>query len=232
MTSPLNERDKMLAAEFAMGVVQDDLRQEANKRYETDLAFRHEVDEWSDRLMPMLNDVALQAPSPAVWQKIEKAIGAAPTNASLWWASMFNFRFLASSLAGALAVLVLVVGINYLPQSFAPQPTLTATLSGENAPQAMLASFEQDTGALTLVTNMQAADGHDHELWVIAGDGAKPASIGLVAPKGTASITVSNDIRQLLAQGAVLAISVEPTGGSSTGQPTGPVIATGVLNLA
>ncbi|WP_287200988.1 anti-sigma factor, partial [Mesorhizobium sp.] len=32
-----------------------------------------------------------------------------------------------------------------------------------------------------------------------------------------------------LAQGAVLAVSVEPAGGSPTGQPTGPVVAAGDL---
>jgi anti-sigma-K factor RskA len=36
-------------------------------------------------------------------------------------------------------------------------------------------------------------------------------------------------LQQKLAQGAVLAISVEPAGGSPTGQPTGPVVATGDL---
>ncbi|WP_299347020.1 anti-sigma factor [uncultured Maritalea sp.] len=232
MTSPLNERDKMLAAEQAMGVLEGQLREEAAKRYETEIEFRHEVDEWSERLLPLLDQVPSASPSPAVWQNIERAIGTSKTNSSPWWAAIFSANFLAPSFAGALAVLILVVGINYLPLSFAPQPTLTATLNGEAAPQAMLASFDQRSGTLTLTTNMQAADGHEHELWVIAGEGAKPVSMGLVAPKATASITLPDDIRQLLAQGAVLAISVEPTGGSKTGLPTGPVIATGILDFA
>jgi anti-sigma-K factor RskA len=37
------------------------------------------------------------------------------------------------------------------------------------------------------------------------------------------------EIAAALRQGTVLAISVEPAGGSPTGQPTGPVIASGAL---
>jgi anti-sigma-K factor RskA len=40
---------------------------------------------------------------------------------------------------------------------------------------------------------------------------------------------VSESVRDKLASGAVFAISVEPAGGSTTGAPTGPVVAAGDL---
>ena len=45
----------------------------------------------------------------------------------------------------------------------------------------------------------------------------------------TVRIELSPAIQQKLAQGAVLAISLEPKGGSPTGKPTGPVVASGDL---
>jgi anti-sigma-K factor RskA len=42
-------------------------------------------------------------------------------------------------------------------------------------------------------------------------------------------VPVTPSLQQQLEQGAVLAVSVEPPGGSPTGQPTGPVVATGDL---
>jgi anti-sigma-K factor RskA len=40
---------------------------------------------------------------------------------------------------------------------------------------------------------------------------------------------VPDDIAEQLRRGATLAVSVEPAGGSPTGLPTGPVIASGAL---
>ena len=39
-------------------------------------------------------------------------------------------------------------------------------------------------------------------------------------------------LAELMRQGATIAISVEPPGGSPTGAPTGPVIASGTLQSA
>jgi len=63
------------------------------------------------------------------------------------------------------------------------------------------------------------------ELWYIAGDAA-PRSLGLVAdgalPLPTPALFEN-------AEGATLAVSVEPRGGSTTGAPTGPVVYSGRL---
>jgi len=53
--------------------------------------------------------------------------------------------------------------------------------------------------------------------------------MGIIPPGATTHVAVSAEERKKLAQGAVLAISLEPAGGSPTGQPTGPVVAAGDL---
>jgi len=40
---------------------------------------------------------------------------------------------------------------------------------------------------------------------------------------------LADALARLLQQGATIAISVEPPGGSPTGSPTGPVVASGAL---
>ena len=84
----------------------------------------------------------------------------------------------------------------------------------------------RDVG-LSLVSGERAA-GKDFELWMIEGKNA-PVSMGIIPAGQTTHIPVTPAVQQKLAQGAVLAVSVEPTGGSPTGQPTGPVVAAGDL---
>jgi anti-sigma-K factor RskA len=51
-----------------------------------------------------------------------------------------------------------------------------------------------------------------------------------VIPAGASvHLAVDDALRRHIASGAVFAISLEPAGGSPTGQPTGPVVAAGDL---
>jgi anti-sigma-K factor RskA len=70
--------------------------------------------------------------------------------------------------------------------------------------------------------------GKDFELWLIEGD-KPPVSLGVIPVGAATTVSVTQSIQQQIEQGAVLAVSVEPPGGSPTGQPTGPVVATGDL---
>lgn len=228
MTTSLNERDQMFAAEFAMGTVENELRKEAQKRYDQDLVFRHEVDQWSERLTPMLDDLAQLQPSAQVWNGIELALDQGADKKLSWFAKLYRNKI--ALVSGALAVLVLVVGMNYWP-SFISQPgrNLTATLSGEQVQSAMIANYDSKSGKLLVTTNMQVADKIDYELWIIADGQSAPISMGIVAPSGTAELVLPTNIATLLIDGATLAVSQEPIGGSPTGLPTGPVIAVGTL---
>ena len=66
------------------------------------------------------------------------------------------------------------------------------------------------------------------ELWLIPTDG-KPRALGLLQADHAVTITVPTALAPLARRDSVLAVSLEPPGGSPTGQPTGPVIASGKL---
>jgi anti-sigma-K factor RskA len=68
------------------------------------------------------------------------------------------------------------------------------------------------------------------ELWIIPADG-KPRSLGLMPAGGPSSMPVAPGHKPHLHQGATFAISREPPGGSPTGAPTGPVIASGKITI-
>jgi anti-sigma-K factor RskA len=66
------------------------------------------------------------------------------------------------------------------------------------------------------------------ELWLIP-PGDKPHSLGLIDRNRPVTIKVPQDLMSQVSKEAVLAVSLEPPGGSPTGAPTGPVIANGKL---
>ena len=66
------------------------------------------------------------------------------------------------------------------------------------------------------------------ELWLIP-QGGRPHSLGLIQPGQPIRLTIPPELSGSVIKDATLAVSLEPPGGSPTGQPTGPVIAAGPL---
>jgi len=82
--------------------------------------------------------------------------------------------------------------------------------------------------ALAAAALLTGALQQSYELWVIP-PGGKPHSLGLVDPKRSVKVVVPPELLPHVSADSTLAISIEPVGGSPTGQPTGPVIANGKL---
>jgi len=132
--------------------------------------------------------------------------------------------------SAAIAALAIHVALPYVsPPAPQPQTRLVASLASDDSDVKYLAVYDagrREVG-LSLVSGERAA-GKDFELWMIEGKNA-PVSMGVIPAGRTARMAVTPAVQRKLAQGAVLAVSLEPSGGSPTGQPTGPVVAAGDL---
>ena len=105
--------------------------------------------------------------------------------------------------------------------SFAPQP------AGGGLGARALIDVAARKG-MVLSSALAPRAGKDFELWIIRGK-EKPVPAGLLRAGQSGTVLASID-PQLLAGGAdALAVSVEPTGGSPTGLPTGDVVLVGAL---
>ncbi|MFN3636419.1 MAG: anti-sigma factor domain-containing protein, partial [Rhizobium rhizophilum] len=108
-----------------------------------------------------------------------------------------------------------------------PQTALTADLAGEDQAIALHARYDGSSGRLSVTPVASGgADQKSLELWLVEGEQA-PVSLGVLPQTGQGEIDVPEDLRARLAEGVVLAVSLEPFGGSPTGQATGPVVALG-----
>jgi anti-sigma-K factor RskA len=72
-------------------------------------------------------------------------------------------------------------------------------------------------------------DPRTRELWLIPADG-RPRALGVFDPAHAVSMPMPDNLLGQAAPQVVLAVSLEPPGGSPTGKPSGPVIAKGELS--
>ncbi|MCQ8783573.1 anti-sigma factor [Mangrovibrevibacter kandeliae] len=245
MSESPNEPGEDLAAEYALGLLGAADRRSVERRRDRDPAFDADVAAWEERLAPMLTVVEPVAPPAAVWEAIEgdldrmqrraaersaqhgqarPSAGAAPRRDAgrLWrWLAIGSMTITAACLA--LVVYNLVATENL--------PRLAAVRLGPDGGAPLFtAVIDPGSNSATLVPAGVSPDaqGRVTELWLLP-QGDKPISLGVVATDKAQQVQLPDDFASLSGSAMALAISLEPKGGSPTGQPTGPVVASGPL---
>lgn len=113
------------------------------------------------------------------------------------------------------------------------EPTHVAVLLDKTQRPMMTADFDNGDGRLVLRLNITPPRDFTAaalEVWMVAPDGTR-RSLGLFPSERPGTMTalyLPRDTAEALAK-ASLAVSLEPKGGSTTGQPSGPVLFTGPL---
>ena len=225
-----DEGDDLLAAEYVLGVLAADERAAAARRIDADPAFARLVEQWEAHLAPISAAYAPTDPPPAVKAAIDRRLFAAqpaseapaPTR---FWSSLALWRGLA---AAALAALVLAIAVPLLTPPV-PQARYVASLASGDSDVRYVAVYDPSTQDVHLhhVSGERATE-HDFELWMIEGDNP-PVSMGIIPVGASVDLPVDAAAGARLHAGTTLAISLEPTGGSPTGLPTGPVVSVGDL---
>lgn len=219
MTAPLDlspEDDAdALAAEYVLGVLALQDRLAAEARIKSDASFAARVAQWEAHFEG-LNENYASVPAPDMMPQIEARIFGqhAPAKHS-WWG------FIAGAAAAASLAIAVILGV---PPSGNNSPVLTAALSAESQELAFSATYTDGELTLARVSGGDAEAGRDYQLWLIVGDAA-PVSLGLIK-----DATTTRALKDL-APGAVLAISLELEGGSTTGKPA-EVLMVGEVKLS
>jgi anti-sigma-K factor RskA len=243
MNTPAQD-DDLRCAEYALGVLDAAERAALERDIERDPALQRVLDAWHRRLAPLALDVRAVEPPARVWTRIVRDIGflsadAAPARKSVW-DSLNLWRWLA---VGASVAALVLLGVNmvYMRQqttqptqtAAAPSTYMVATIARKDGVAHWTATVDVRNSRMVVVPAVHATLAADRatELWLIV-PSEKPIPLGVFPAIESATMQLPPDIMARLNAQATLAVSIEPTGGSPTGQPTGPVIATGEMHAA
>ena len=223
----MNEDDDLMAAEWALGLLDGAEADSAAARIAADPALQERAEWWRGHLAGLAGE-GMIVPREALWARISAAL---PTNDN-------SARLVQRWRATALAMMVLTVGLmsfillRPVPTS-GPAPAsqsahvLLASLVSDQALSATIA-FDPAQGTLAVAPAALDVGAGDAELWIIAADGTAN-SLGVIDTHTAATHKVAPAHRSLIAPGTSFAITREPRGGSPTGQATGPIIASGKI---
>ncbi len=224
-----------LAAEYVLGTLDAAERAAVSARRQREPQLETAIRSWERRLAP-LNEAVPEAAAPSsTWQKIEARITGAPRGAnggaevidlkrrlSLWRTSAIAASAIAASL-------ILAVGVRELtPQ---PKPkNLVAVLQKDAASPAFLVTVNVEDRLMTVQPVAAKPEaGKSYELWIVHDSLGAPKSLGVIDETSAMQRPTLAAYKQDVIEGATLAVSLEPEGGSPTGAPTGPVLFAGKM---
>jgi anti-sigma-K factor RskA len=215
--SEAEDRD-LQAAEYVLGCLDAEQMRAAERLLAEDPAFAHAVDSWQRRLTPLSALVDPAEPPVDLWQRIEASIAPPIRNV----VSLRRLRFWQATTAGALALAASLAAMMILRQPERPEVAVLTAVTGGTP--VLLATSEpgarlrvQPNGTIAVPSD------RDLELWALPKGETRPHSLGVLPASGL-------QIAANLAVDTQLLVSLEPHGGSPTGQPTGPVLYAGRLS--
>ncbi|MBM6596621.1 anti-sigma factor [Microvirga pudoricolor] len=244
MTHPSLTHAEMdrLAAEHVMGLLEGEERRTAEQLLASDRTFQDLIENWQERFHELDATTPAAAVGETLWSRIESSLpqaaaasapgfsGPGPVSIlATAWRSLTFWR--AAGLTGAFASLVLAIGLGIFASRAARQPVMVAVLMTDaNRPAAVVNAYANGSAELVPLGAIQVPPGRALEIWTLWDQARGPVSIGVIDEARTVRLKLENLPRTSPEQ--LFEISLEPTGGSPTGRPTGPVLMKGTTSTA
>ncbi|HVE89144.1 MAG TPA: anti-sigma factor [Burkholderiaceae bacterium] len=214
-----------LIGEYILGTLRGGARRRLERAVREEPAVALRLRTLQQQFTPKYSESIAASPTARGWQRLARELNLAQYSAP-WYSRV---SFLRGWALGATAAFVLGLMLLTL-RSIEPTLTPIAQLALKGAPPSVTAALSRDGSTLELRAARPIVAGplQSYELWVIPQGGA-PLSLAVLGSLDGA-LRVPEGHRGQLRKGAVLAITVEPAGGSPTGGPTGPVILSGAIS--
>lgn len=230
-----------LAGEYVLGTLRGAARLRFARLGRENASARRALREWEGRLVPMGEALPAIVPPGRLWRAIQMRIQAdrAASARGFFESLAFwrGFGLIASGCAAALIVAfslqkpqIIQVPVDAEVPARQMQPSYIATIKDKDGYVVLLAYAARNSDELWIKKSgvKDIPGDRSFELWGLSPEkGAAPKSLGVLPPAEKGTIKLAAVADKSLADFSMLAVSLEPAGGSKSGAPTGPVLYTG-----
>ncbi|MAX32316.1 MAG: hypothetical protein CME72_04520 [Halomonadaceae bacterium] len=236
----------MLAAEYALGTLDADTRADVARRRQQEPELEALIQAWEARLAPLGDEAVAVAPGPELKERIEQRIRAIEAEAQEAQAKqnaeqteppasdhpqvatlrrrLVRWQW-STGLASAAALVLAVILAG--PLGKAPSdPSFVAVFQEDDRQPAFMLSVDLSNKQLNVLpVSAEPLANKSYQLWIKEDSlGPNPRSVGVLNDDLSLDAGALSDYDPALLKRATFGISIEPSGGSPTGQPTGPAI--------
>jgi anti-sigma-K factor RskA len=207
---------RALAGKYALGSLTSGAHRRFEKLLLDDRALRAEVAQWDETLIKLTLQLTPQSPPPRVWSAIQARVSPSASRPARFW------QWLGGAAAAMSVVIAVVISMQTTPALY------QATLNSDANVAALAVTAHTSTLDISQLALNQVASDRSLELWIVPAQG-KAISLGVIPPEGKVSIQLTPAQKREIGNRTLLAVTLEPLGGSPTGVATGPILYKGYL---
>ena len=242
------DEHELIAAEYALGSLPPEERAEVSARRLSDPKLDRAILAWETQLAPLIETIAPIEPPGGLLQRIEHglfegtALPVVDVALQGYTADVIHlsgrvrtWQRVAAGAFGLAAAIALVFGLRETGVLKPLQPAVptdfVAMLQKDATSPAFVVSVNIATREMTIrPVTAERANGKSYELWLVNKEFAAPRSLGVLGDdRSHATETSLAKYSSEVVKDSVLAVTLEPKGGSPTGNATGPILFTGKL---
>ncbi len=233
----MTDRDDidMLAAEYVLGTLDPTQRTSVVARRMNEPDLDAAIADWEQRLAPLNSYYGAIEPSENLFASIRSKIDAIGKSTIDQIPSLAEFARMKRNLAawragalgaGAIAASLIIAVLATDIASPVQSGQFVAVFHRDDTQPAFVMSVDIDTREVTIrPIEASMPEGKTYQLWIVTEQtGPKPKSLGLLENIAQPTKKQLGQFDPAMLRNATFGISLEPEGGSPTGQPTGPAI--------
>jgi anti-sigma-K factor RskA len=242
MNTPFeDDRNNLRYAEYVLGVLDADARAAVAREVTENSEAATAVARWQRDLIPLAQTLPEVTPPAYVWARILQALKLdntreaipAPRRSLLENLRLWQWIGMGASVVAVACVVVMLRTVTPTVQEAPAVTLMVSSIKQTNGVAGWTATMDLSRKEMIVVPATPVAYAKDRstQLWLIPA-GGKPISVGVFKPDAPNVMPLNPTLLAQLGPTASLSVSVEPLGGSPSGQPTGPVVAQGSIGAA
>jgi anti-sigma-K factor RskA len=225
--------DDLAAAEFALGTLDPGERAALAARRLREPELDAAIRAWEARLSPLADATTPMAPPrddfAAIEARIQAAAKAPSDKVATLQRRLTRWRAAAVAASSLAAMLAVGVVVREATRQAAPREFVAVLQKTADSP-AFVASVNLDSGELSVRPLAAPPQGDkSYELWIIDPKLGAPRSLGVIDDAAVTRNPRLAAFDRAVVTDATYAVTVEPKGGSPTGQPSGAPVFVGKL---
>ncbi len=221
-----------LADEYVLGLTESATTAGIEEAMERDPELKAAIAASRERFLPLDTAVTPVTDTDALWHRIESALPAQQVKSArpvATTANDNNKKWKIAAFSSFAAALLLAIGLGYsLTRTI--EPLVVAVLINEAGEvQAVVEDFGNERATIRMLADFAVPNDKAIEVWTLPSREMGPVSLGLL--EGVHSARLDGPALPSPRDNQLYEITLEQTGGSPTGRPTGPILAKGLAKL-
>ncbi len=219
-----------IADEYVLGLLDEDDISRVEAQMEDNADLRRAIAASRERFLPLDTSAEAVAPSASLWQRIDDGLSAAPAPVSATTRPRATNDNTASpwkrtAITSLAASLLLTVGLGWSLMRQVDPVVIAILLNDAGEPQAIVEDFSNEHASVRLLADFTVPEGKTMQVWTLPNRDTGPVSLGLLNEHRSASLAAPRLPKPRDEQ--LYEITLEQSGGSPTGRPTGPILVKG-----